>query len=274
MQCELWDPFQVGDRTSLEFSLCPSFSVTDQPGELTCHTLKLNFLEVPADKLEQRLELYDFEIIFTETKFAINNNLSTANDTCPVSLVNMTNSQQSHHKLIRGHTFYGMSRSVKVTDRVAVIEGNFYNPEYGKMDFFQFELCLVPSQFRELDRPPADTINKATTNVEDLVNAARRKQCFDATWFGGKNGRFRQTWWGTFLMKVRGSYKSKEYMFQIFERPLSTETPLRTKANKNDVISKSASSDREDTLLNTQINPTTAGIESDNTITNKESCML
>ena len=258
LQCELWDPFEVGDRTSLNFTLHPYFSVKDKPGELTCHTLALNFLRVPDEKLEKRLQLYDFEIIFTETKLAVKAQQQPEQHLPPTTT----------HKLIRAHTFYGSSNSVKVNERSALIEGNFYNPEYGKMDFFQFELKLVPVQFRELDRPTElDYINNiynhensnnnnnnntTTTNnnadigntnnsnpnssvktmtVNELFGTVARliKPVTKRSLSNQSISGVRETWWGSFIMKVRGSYKSKEYTFQVYERhemPTSAENLL------------------------------------------------
>lgn len=260
MQRELWDPFEVGDRTCMNFTLHPYFSVNDKPGELTCHTLALNFLRVPDEKLERRLQLYDFEIIFTETKLAVKTQQQEQIPSNPT------------HKLIRAHTFYGSSRSVKVNDRSALIEGNFYNPEYGKMDFFQFELKLVPVQFRELDRPTElDYINNiynhensnnnsnniTTTNndntsntnnsnpstsvktmtVDELFGTVRRliKPVTKRSLSNQSHNGYRETWWGSFIMKVRGSYKSKEYTFQVYERHQENEIP---KSKESAVVSK------------------------------------
>ena len=241
MQHELWDPFEVGDRTSLNFSLYPCFSVSDKPGEMTCHSLTLNLLAVPDDKLEQRLQLYDFEIVLTETKFALSNKTASPSITS--------------HKLVRGHTFYGMSQSVKVNGRSALIEGNFHNPEYGKMDFFQFELRLVPVQFRELDCPTNidynnnNNINDNNNNnnnsnsnntmtVDELFGTVARLIKPKRRSFSSGDKRVRETWWGTFCMKVRGSYKSKEYIFQVYEKQAVNEINNTMPSSTETIVSK------------------------------------
>lgn len=188
MEHELWDPFEIGDRKSITFALHPDFEVDDSPREATCHSLMLNFIHVPDDKLEERMQLYDFEIKFTEAKFSYDKDAPNSS------------------KLLRGHTFLGMSRNVKVTDELALIEGNFYNPEYGKMDFFQFELVLRPASLRGENAENLDKSDIENNNLTEKQKESRQKMNINGT-----N-------WGTFFMKVRGSYKSKEYLFDLYER--------------------------------------------------------
>uniref|UniRef100_A0A7M5VBS9 Uncharacterized protein n=1 Tax=Clytia hemisphaerica TaxID=252671 RepID=A0A7M5VBS9_9CNID len=205
MEYELWDPFEIGDRKSITFALHPDFDVDDSPTEATCHSLMLNFLHVPDDKLEERMQLFDFEIKFTEAKFSYDKDAPNSS------------------KLLRGHTFLGMSRNVKVTDELALIEGNFYNPEYGKMDFFQFELVLRPVKLRE----KADDLDKSDTENNNL--SEKQKESRQKMNINGTN-------WGTFFMKVRGSYKSKEYLFDIYERKAKKDTSTQSKQQENEKL--------------------------------------
>jgi len=186
---DLWDHYEIGGREKLEFALHPKFENGNTESTTTYHSLAVNFLKIPDEKIEERQQLYDFEVTFTEAKF---------------NLEKMSSS--TSNKLVRGHTFYGLSRYVKVTEDDALIVGNFYNPEYGKMDFFTFELSLLPAHHRYLDIPDIENINNET----NLSSISRQ---------GYRNN---ETRWGTFFMKVRGSYKSKEFLFTVVE----TENPF------------------------------------------------
>ena len=78
------------------------------------------------------------------------------------------------------------------------------------------------------------TVNELFGTVARLIKPVTKRSLSNQSISG-----VRETWWGSFIMKVRGSYKSKEYTFQVYERhemPTSAENLLVNK--KEDDVNK------------------------------------
>ena len=216
-QGELFDLYKIGESKQLCLTLTPDFDVTTNENELMCHSLDVNFLKLPDNKIEQTRDVYEVHVTFSEAKFRVD----------PLHRQNTT-----ADKLLKAHAFLGRSSSIELTNEHLVIGGNFYNPEFGKMEFFRFELTLYPVHLREqIFRK--EKKRSVTTENNNVIGSSDESICSRCNKTIKVNSlqpkiesprqaflrRYRDTKWGTFEMTLKGSYSQQDLLWTCTERP-------------------------------------------------------